>query len=110
MSKAAATNKTTTDKGVVKDEVELLADSIAAKQQFVGSTLNMGWRLAITVVIPIVGGVKLDDHFHSAPSWTLTGLFLAAFAGSMAVWTTIKEVNKEQAEDELEKKLEEKNK
>ncbi len=70
-----------------------------------GSTLNMGWRLAVTVVIPIVAGVKIDDHFHTSPSYTLVGLMLAAVAGSAAVWTTIKQVNKEQADEaEFEKK------
>jgi predicted F0F1-ATPase subunit len=95
----AAPRKTTTDQLVVDDKVEKLAASLTAKQQFMGSTLNMGWRLAFTVVVPIVGGVKLDDHFHSTPSWTITGLFLATAAGCAAVWATVKEVNKEQAED-----------
>ena len=99
MSKAAARNKTTTKGTPPEDEVNKLAANLAAKQQFMASTANMGWRLALTVVVPIVAGVKLDEHFKSAPSYTLTGLFLAAAAGSYAVWQTIKEVNREQAED-----------
>lgn len=103
-SGSAAKTKTTTKRAVEQsvDEVDKLASSLIAKQQFVASTFNMGWRLAITVVIPLVAGVKLDEKFHSAPSYTITGLFIAAFAGCMAVWTTVKQVNEEQAEQMAE--------
>ena len=96
MGKAAASKKTTT----ADDQVQQYMDALTAKRQFVTATANMGWRLAITVVIPIVAGVKIDEHFHSSPSYTLTGCILAAAAGSAAVWSTIKEVQKEQAEEE----------
>jgi predicted F0F1-ATPase subunit len=93
MGKAAAKSvKTTTP---VEDELDKKLATINARTQFVGATMNMGWRLAITVVVPIVAGVKLDEHFQTAPSYTLTGLILAAAAGSAAVWATIKEVNVE---------------
>ena len=96
MGKAAAKRQTTTAKPLVDQRMEQFA-SATAKQQFLGATMNMGWRLAITVVIPLVAGVKLDDHFHTAPSWTLLGLFVAAAAGCSAVWKTIQEVNAAQA-------------
>lgn len=97
MGKAAAKPVTTTIDPV---EAKLEQATIfAAKQQFLSSTFNMGWRLAITVVIPIVAGVKIDEHFKTSPSFTLVGLMLAALAGSVAVWTTIKQVDKEQADE-----------
>lgn len=98
MGKAAAKRVTTTV-DPVDAKIEQASKALAA-QAFMGATLNMGWRLAITVVIPIVGGVKIDEHFHTSPSYTLVGLMLAAVAGSAAVWTTIKQVNKEQADEE----------
>jgi len=98
MGKAAAKRVTTTV-DPVDVKIEQVSRSLAAKQQFMASTFNMGWRLAFTVVIPIVGGVKIDDHYHTAPSFTLLGLMIAAVAGSAAVWTTIKQVNKEQSEE-----------
>ena len=102
MGKAAAKRTTTIDP---VDEKIVQASKALAAQQFMGASLNMGWRLAITVVIPIVAGVKIDDHFHSSPSYTLVGVMLAAIAGSAAVWTTIKQVNRDQAEaDEKETK------
>ncbi len=100
MSKAAAKKKTTT----AEDEVQGYMDALNAKRMFLGATANMSWRLAITVLVPIVAGVKLDDHFHSMPSYTLAGIMIAAAAGSAAVWSTIKEVNHEQASQEKSKK------
>lgn len=99
MKKAAAERKTTTPK---KPELERMMEAQAARSRFFGATMNMGWRLAITVVVPIVAGVKLDERFNTSPSLTLVGLFIAATAGCMAVWGTVKEVNKEQ-EDSAKK-------
>jgi F0F1-type ATP synthase assembly protein I len=96
MRKAAG--KTTSIDGV---EQKLAAQ--IAKRQFLAATSNMGWRLAMTVVIPIVAGVKIDEHFNTSPSFTLLGLMIAATAGCAAVWATVKEVSREQAEDESEK-------
>jgi F0F1-type ATP synthase assembly protein I len=97
-SKQAA--KKTTSQGVLEDDLDQIAASMAARQQFMSSALNMSWRLAVTVVVPIVAGVKLDEHFKSAPSLTLLGFMIAAVAGCVAVWGTIKELNKEQAEED----------
>jgi len=86
----------------IDDELSHFAEDQvgAAKRQFVGATMNMGVRLAVTVVVPIVVGVKLDEHFRTSPSFTLLGIMIATVAGCVAVWSTIKEVNKEQAEEE----------
>ncbi len=102
MGKAAAKVITTTQIDPVNAKVEQAAAAFGAKQQFISSTFNMGWRLAITVVVPIVAGVKIDEHFRSSPSFTLVGLMLAVVAGSAAVWTTIKQVNQQQASDAAE--------
>lgn len=95
MGKAAKRKTSTT---VVEDDIEKRLAVLNATSQFLGATLNMGWRLAITVVVPIVGGVKIDQHFDTSPNYTLLGLMLAAAAGCAVVWTTVKEVNARQAE------------
>ncbi len=89
------------------DDVEQNFAAATAKRQFLMASSNMGWRLAVTVVVPIVGGVKLDDYFNSHPSFTLLGLMLAAVAGCTAVWATIKEINRQQSEDDSESAKEE---
>lgn len=100
MVKAAAKIKTTTSE---KDAQEYI-DALAAKSRFFSATLNMGWQLAVTVVIPLVAGIKIDQHFKSSPSYTLAG-FMIAVAGAVAVVSkSVKEVNEEQAEMEKEQK------
>jgi F0F1-type ATP synthase assembly protein I len=51
---------------------------------FMGAVIDMTWQLAIVVLIPIVGGYKLDQHFKTTPLWLLVGCALA-IAGTVAV-------------------------
>ena len=48
-----------------------------ARSRLITTTVNMGWRMAIMIVIPIIIGLKLDERFDSKPSYVLTGFFLA---------------------------------
>ena len=98
MGKAAATKKTTS----AEDDAQLYMDAFAAKSKFFAVTLGMGWRLAITVLVPLVAGIQLDKHFHTSPSYTLAGFMLAIAGGATVVWNSVKEVNAEQAEMEAE--------
>lgn len=104
MGKAAAKSKTTTP--AANDTTQQYMDVLAAKNRFFAVTLNMGWRLALTVLIPLIAGIKLDDRFKTSPSYTLAGFFLAVAGGAMVVWSSVKEVNAEQAEEEAEKNTE----
>jgi len=47
---------------------------------FMAALLDMSWRLAIVVLVPIIGGFKLDEHFDITPVLTIIG-FLLAMAG-----------------------------
>lgn len=96
MGKAAAKTKTTTS----ADDVSKYMDILNARSKFLATTLGMGWRLAITVLVPLVGGIKIDQHFKSSPSYTLAGFFLSAAGGAAVVWNSVKQVNAEQAEEE----------
>lgn len=91
-----AARETTTAKDGIDEEVERLAKVMTAKQQFLTSTADMSWRLAIMVVVPIVGGVKLDERFNTSPSYTLLGFMAAATGGCYVVWRTLKNLNEEQ--------------
>lgn len=68
-----------------------------ARQLFIGATLNLSWRLALSVLIPLIGGIQLDRNFGTEPLWTLIGLVFAFLLGSAAVWATVKEVNELQS-------------
>jgi len=38
---------------------------------------DMSWRLAIAVLVPIIGGYELDKHLNTAPGLTIIGFLLA---------------------------------
>ncbi len=99
MSKAAAKKTTTVD-----DELQQMLDSQASKVQFFGATLNLSWRLALTVLIPIFIGLKIDDKFNTKPSFVLLGFMVAVAGSCYTIWTTVNEVNQLQAEQGKEKK------
>jgi F0F1-type ATP synthase assembly protein I len=96
MKKAAVRKTTTPAEATIQQTLEVFN----AKQRFFTSALSMSWQLALTVVIPVVAGVKLDQKFDTSPSLTLTGFFLAAFAACMVVWNTVKDVNRLQAAED----------
>ncbi|HET9850566.1 MAG TPA: AtpZ/AtpI family protein [Candidatus Saccharimonadales bacterium] len=47
---------------------------------FMVALLDMSWRLALSVLVPIVGGFELDQHLGTTPALTIIG-FLVAMAG-----------------------------
>lgn len=62
-------------------------------KEFVNASLNMGWQLAIVVLIPIVGGYKLDTHFKSSPLWTIVGFVIAMLGTFFIIKRTFNEFN-----------------
>lgn len=98
MGKAAAKVKTTT----TEDNAQEYFNAFAAKSRFFSATLNMGWRLALTVLIPLVAGIKIDQRFKTSPSYTLAGFMLAIAGGAIVVWKSVKEVTEEQLEMDQE--------
>lgn len=57
-----------------------------ARRDFFLAATNMSWQLAIVVLVPIVGGFKLDEHLHSLPLWTFVGFVLAMIGMGVVVW------------------------
>ncbi len=43
----------------------------------VDAALQMSWKLAVAVLIPLIGGVKLDGYFNTFPYLTIAGSLLA---------------------------------
>ena len=82
----------------VETSAERLASIADAKQQFLASALNMSWQLAVTIIVPVIIGVQLDDHFKTSPSYTLGALFLAVFMASGVVVKTVRGVKVAQIE------------
>ena len=96
MGKAGSTKKTTSAEG----DLQQALDTFNARQKFMVNAINMSWQLAVMVVVRVVAGIKLDQRFDSSASLTLSGFFLAAFAGCMVVWKTVQNVNSVQQEED----------
>lgn len=48
------------------------------------AALDMSWRLALAVLVPIVGGFELDKKLGITPALTIVG-FLVAMAGVFVI-------------------------
>lgn len=81
---------------VPQDRLDKSLAVFAAQKQFITTAVNMGWQLALTVLVPVFIGVKLDNRFGTTPSYTLAALVIATGGAVWVVMTTIKQVGREQ--------------
>lgn len=44
---------------------------------FFSMGIDMSWRLALSVLVPIIVGAQLDKHFNTAPILLIVGFILA---------------------------------
>lgn len=58
---------------------------------FLVMAANMTWQLAIVVIVPVVGGFKLDEHFNSSPWLTLLGMVIAAAGMTLVLLRVVKQ-------------------
>jgi len=93
MVKTAAKKKTTTSEPSALDFMATLE----IKQRFIGEALNLGWRLVVTFVIPVIFGVWLDRRFDAKPVYTLAGIVVAMGASIVVIRQTVKTVNENMA-------------
>ncbi|MEI6751030.1 MAG: AtpZ/AtpI family protein [Candidatus Saccharibacteria bacterium] len=68
-----------------------------AKMLFTISSLEMGWQLALAVLIPIFFGSWLDNRFHKYPVWTIIGLIVALLGFYAIVRKTVININHKQS-------------
>lgn len=67
-------------------------DSFETKQLFISSAISMSWQMALAVLIPIVGGYYLDQHFKTSPWITLGGALLAIILVVLVIKRTLNEL------------------
>jgi F0F1-type ATP synthase assembly protein I len=60
---------------------------------FISMALDMSWRLALAVLVPIVGGFELDKRLHTTPLLTILGFVLAMIGMAFVLWRMLKLVN-----------------
>lgn len=64
------------------------------RKNFFVFAANMGWQLAVVVIVPIVIGAQLDKHFHVGNLWVFVGLALALVMSTAVVWRTVQLANR----------------
>ena len=61
---------------------------------FVGMALDMSWKLALVVLVPIVGGYEIDSHTGTTPVVTIVGFVLAMLGVAYVMWSTLQAANR----------------
>jgi F0F1-type ATP synthase assembly protein I len=56
---------------------------------FLSMALDMSWRLAIAVLVPIIGGFELDKRFKTSPALTIAGFVIAMAGMAFVMWQTL---------------------
>src|SRR5690349_2043184 len=60
---------------------------------FITLALDMSWRLAIVVLVPMIGGFKLDEALGMTPVLTIVGFLLAMGGMALVMWQTVQKAN-----------------
>lgn len=66
-----------------------------AKRLFFAGLVDISWRLAVAIILPIVGGYWLDDKTDSGNLFTLIGLLFGTILAGLVIYRTYKTLNKE---------------
>ena len=61
---------------------------------FISMALDMSWRLALAVLVPIIGGVELDKALKTTPALTIVGFILAIIGMGLVLWSTLQTVSR----------------
>jgi len=60
---------------------------------FISMALDMSWRLAVVVLVPIIGGFKLDQKLDMSPLLTITGFLLAMAGMALVLWQMLQTIS-----------------
>jgi len=60
---------------------------------FITMALDMSWRLAIAILVPIIGGAELDRHLKTSPVLLIAGFILAMGGMGLVLWQTLKKAS-----------------
>lgn len=64
---------------------------VSASSRFITMALDMSWRLALVVLIPIIGGYELDQRLDMTPLLTITGFLLAMGGMALVLWRMLQQ-------------------
>jgi F0F1-type ATP synthase assembly protein I len=60
---------------------------------FVSMALDMSWRLAVAVLVPIIGGFELDRKLNTSPLLLIVGFIIAMAGMGLVLWQTLQAAN-----------------
>lgn len=60
---------------------------------FINMALDMTWRLAIVILVPIVGGFYIDKWLDMSPVFVISGFFVAMAGMGLVMWRTLQVAN-----------------
>lgn len=60
---------------------------------FISMALDMTWRLAVVVLVPIIGGFYLDQWLNTTPVFSILGFVLAMGGIAIVFWQTLQTAN-----------------
>lgn len=64
------------------------------QRQFVQMALNMGWQLAVVVLVPVIVGVQIDNALDlTSHAFTFVGLGLALVGSVIVMWRAMQKAN-----------------
>jgi F0F1-type ATP synthase assembly protein I len=64
------------------------------RSEFFIAAANMSWQLAIVVLVPIVGGFKLDQKLDTSPWLVIIGFVVAMAGTGLVIWQTLQAANR----------------
>ncbi|MEI9913956.1 MAG: AtpZ/AtpI family protein [Candidatus Saccharibacteria bacterium] len=76
-----------------KEKSRAVAGNSSPTTVFVSMVLDMTWRLAIVVLVPIILGVELDKHYKTHHDYLIAGFVIALLFGIAVVYRSYKLAN-----------------
>lgn len=85
-------------------------DSQGQGAVFVMAALDMTWRLVIVILVPVLGGYYLGQHFDANPALVILGFILAMIGMTVVMWRQMQKFSPKITKSDIEnaKKLREK--
>jgi len=62
---------------------------------FITLVLDMTWRLAIVILVPVIGGYELDKALKTTPTITILGFVVAMAGMAFILWKTLQVANRQ---------------
>lgn len=78
--------------GTVMDIPKKVQEEERKTWSLVGFAWDLGYSIAIPLILFVVGGVFIDRELESSPMFLLTGVFFSIFLSSMTIYKKTKSI------------------